>query len=129
MAHLAVFAPLQIIFATSFRPSNLPARGSDRGTVTASSLPASKAHPLPWDHRINNEFGAAIAMVSLAATLSSSDEVKGALRAVEQRLHNQAQVHRRLRMPSGAGYVDVSKYLQRLCRSEGKLSKPPGAHP
>jgi len=42
-------------------------------------------------HRMNNEFAAAIAVVSLAAGRSPNGEVKSALAAVEARLHSYAQ--------------------------------------
>jgi two-component sensor histidine kinase len=68
-------------------------------------------------HRVKNEFAAAIAIVSLAASRSSNDEVKVTLAAVEQRLHNHAQVHRYLEMPSHHTQMDASEHLQRLCQS------------
>jgi two-component sensor histidine kinase len=66
---------------------------------------------------VKNEFAAAIGIVSLAASRSSNDEVKVALAAVEQRLHNHAQVHRCLEMPSHHTHLDASEYLRRLCQS------------
>jgi two-component sensor histidine kinase len=67
-------------------------------------------------HRVKNEFAAAIGLIGLAASRSSNDEVKTALAAVEQRLHNHAQVHRCLEMPSHQTYLDASQHLQRLCQ-------------
>jgi two-component sensor histidine kinase len=67
--------------------------------------------------RVKNEFAAAIGTVSLAASRSSNDEVKVALAAVEQRLHNYAQVHRCLEMPSHHTHMDASEHLRRLCQS------------
>jgi hypothetical protein len=43
---------------------------------------------------MNNEFAAAIAVVSLAAARSPNGEVKRALAAVEARLHSYVQVNR-----------------------------------
>jgi two-component sensor histidine kinase len=68
-------------------------------------------------HRVKNEFAAAIGIVSLAASRSSNDEVKVALAAVEQRLHNHAEVHRCLEMPSHHAHLDASEHLRRLCQS------------
>jgi len=51
-------------------------------------------------HRMNNEFAAAIAVVSLAAARSPNGEVKSALAAVEARLHSYAQANRCLQIPS-----------------------------
>jgi two-component sensor histidine kinase len=68
-------------------------------------------------HRVKNEFAAAIGIVSLAASRSSNNEVKVALAAVEQRLHNHARVHRCLEMPSHHTHMDASGHLRRLCQS------------
>jgi two-component sensor histidine kinase len=68
-------------------------------------------------HRINNEFAAAIAVVSLAAARSPNDEVKSALAEVEGRLHSYAQVNRCLQIPSQDMVIDASAQLRRLCQS------------
>jgi two-component sensor histidine kinase len=59
------------------------------------------------NHRINNEFAAAISVVSLAATRSANNEVKTALTAVTQLLHHYASVHHALQMPEHN--VEVSR--------------------
>jgi two-component sensor histidine kinase len=46
------------------------------------------------NHRINNEFAAAISTVSLAARRSNIDEVKAVLSGVVELLHGYADVHR-----------------------------------
>jgi two-component sensor histidine kinase len=69
------------------------------------------------NHRINNEFAAAISVVSLAAARSGSDEVKAALSGVTELLHQYADVHRALQMPESDTLVDAAAYLGRLCRS------------
>jgi two-component sensor histidine kinase len=69
------------------------------------------------NHRINNEFAAAISVVSLAAARSGNDEVKAALSGVTELLHQYADVHRALQMPESDTPVDAVAYLGRLCRS------------
>jgi two-component sensor histidine kinase len=68
-------------------------------------------------HRMNNEFAAAIAVVSLAAARSPSSEVKSALAVVEARLHSYVQVNRSLQRPSQDTIIDASAYLRGLCQS------------
>jgi two-component sensor histidine kinase len=68
-------------------------------------------------HRMNNEFAAAIAVVSLAAARSPSSEVKSALGVVEARLHSYVQVNRCLQRPSQDTVIDASAYLRGLCQS------------
>ena len=67
-------------------------------------------------HRMNNEFAAAIAVVSLAAARSPNGEVKRALAAVEARLHSYVQVNRYLQMPSQDTIIDASAHLRQLCQ-------------
>jgi two-component sensor histidine kinase len=69
------------------------------------------------NHRINNEFAAAISVVSLAAARSGNDEVKAALSGVTELLHQYADVHRALQMPESDTPVDAAAYLDQLCRS------------
>jgi two-component sensor histidine kinase len=68
-------------------------------------------------HRMNNEFAAAIAVVSLAAARSPHGEVRSALARVEARLHSYVQVNRCLQMPSQDTIVDASAHLRRLRQS------------
>jgi two-component sensor histidine kinase len=68
-------------------------------------------------HRVNNEFATAISIVSLAATASSNDKVKGALSRVADLLHRFADVHRALQMPNEDTMVDAAAYLCQLCFS------------
>jgi two-component sensor histidine kinase len=69
------------------------------------------------NHRVNNEFAAAISIVSLAAARSGSDEVKATLSGVAELLHQYADVHRALQMPDYDTPVDAAAYLGQLCRS------------
>jgi two-component sensor histidine kinase len=71
-------------------------------------------------HRMNNEFTAAIAVVSLAAAHSPNGEVKSALAVVEARLHSYVQVNRCLQIPSQDTIIDASAHLRRLCQSIGR---------
>jgi two-component sensor histidine kinase len=68
-------------------------------------------------HRMNNEFAAAIAVVSLAAARSANGEVKSALAEVAGRLHSYVQVNRCLLIPSQDMLIDASAHLRRLCQS------------
>jgi two-component sensor histidine kinase len=69
------------------------------------------------NHRITNEFAAAISVVSLTAARSGNDEVKAALSGVTELLHQYADVHRALQMPEYDTLVDAAAYLGQLCRS------------
>lgn len=69
------------------------------------------------NHRINNEFAAAISVVSLAARRSNNEQVKAALSGVAELLHQYADVNRALQMPECDTLVDAATYLRQLCRS------------
>lgn len=69
------------------------------------------------NHRINNEFAAAISVVSLAAARSPNAEVKIALSGVAEVLHQYADVHRALQMPEDDTLLDAVAYLRQLCHS------------
>lgn len=70
------------------------------------------------NHRINNEFASLLSLVTLAASRSSNNHVKLALRRVTSLLHNCADVHHALQMPDDdACVVDASAYLRKLCQS------------
>ena len=69
------------------------------------------------NHRINNEFAAAISVVTVAAARSGNEEVKAALAGVAERLHRHADVHRFLQMPDHDTLVDTAAYLRQLCLS------------
>jgi two-component sensor histidine kinase len=69
------------------------------------------------NHRVNNEFAAAISVVSLKAARSGNDEVKAALSGIAEVLHQYADVHRALQMPEGDADLDAEAYLRKLCLS------------
>jgi two-component sensor histidine kinase len=69
------------------------------------------------NHRINNEFAAAIGVVSAAASRSNNPKVKAALTGVRELLHRYADVHRALQMPEDDAPLDLAAYIQRLCVS------------
>jgi two-component sensor histidine kinase/DNA-binding winged helix-turn-helix (wHTH) protein len=71
-------------------------------------------------HRMNNEFAAAIAVVSLAAARSPNGEAKSALAEVAERLHSYVQVSRCLQIPSQDTVIDASAHLRQLCQSIGR---------
>ncbi len=68
-------------------------------------------------HRINNEFGSMIGLVSLAATRSASAEVKSALSDVVNLMRDYAGLQRALRMPASDGIVDAADHLRSLCQA------------
>jgi two-component sensor histidine kinase len=68
-------------------------------------------------HRINNEYASLIGVSSRMASRSSSDEVKAALFEVINLLHNYADMHRALQIPTYSSAVDASKYIRTLCQS------------
>ena len=68
-------------------------------------------------HRINNEFAAAISVVTVTAARSGNEEVKAALAGVAELLHRHADVHRFLQMPDHDTLVDTAAYLRQLCLS------------
>jgi two-component sensor histidine kinase len=70
-----------------------------------------------FSHRINNEFAAAIGMISVAERHLGNLEAKAALAAVQDRLHNYAQVHHVLQMPEHSSRIDAAAYLRQLCRA------------
>ena len=69
------------------------------------------------NHRINNEFAAAIGNVTVTAARSGNEEVKAALTGVAELLHRYADVHRFLQMPDHDTLVDAAAYLRQLCLS------------
>jgi two-component sensor histidine kinase len=69
------------------------------------------------NHRVNNEFAAAISVVSLKAARSGDDEVKAALLGIAELLHRYADVHRALQMPEFDIVLDAEMYLRQLCLS------------
>ncbi|HEY2529269.1 MAG TPA: sensor histidine kinase [Xanthobacteraceae bacterium] len=69
------------------------------------------------NHRINNEFAAAISAVSVAAARSSDHAVKAALSGVRELLHHYADVHLALQTPHCDRPVDAATYLHQLCLS------------
>jgi two-component sensor histidine kinase len=68
-------------------------------------------------HRVNNEFTAAISVLSIAAARTSSDEVKTALSKVSELLRHCADVHRTLQMPEDDRLIDAGENLSHLCLS------------
>ncbi len=66
-------------------------------------------------HRINNEFASAIGAISIAAARTANTETKAALAAVQDQLHNYAQVHHALQPPDHSSCIDAAVYLRQLC--------------
>jgi two-component sensor histidine kinase len=74
-------------------------------------------------HRINNELASTIGFVSIMAARSTSDDVKVALTAVREHIHDFARIYRALQMPSADHRIDSAGYLRELCQciSRAKL--------
>jgi two-component sensor histidine kinase len=89
------------------------------GNVTSSERRNSEEQLLVGEltHRMNNEFAAAISVVSLVAARSTHGEVKNTLTAVAERLHGYVQVNRHLQMPCQDTIIDASAHLRQLCES------------
>lgn len=75
----------------------------------------------PWlavselNHRIANEYAAAIAWLSIATTKVADPGARAALIEAASRLRDFAEAHRALQPPFAAGPVSLSEYLRRLC--------------
>jgi two-component sensor histidine kinase len=96
----------------------------EEDTMTEIDAPAliPQEHVLlhELNHRINNEFAAAIGIATVAAARSGNEEVKAALTGVAELLHRYADVHRLLQMPDHDTPVDAAAYLRQLCLSIGR---------
>src|SRR5271168_3296943 len=92
-------------------------RSAMREPVPQQPFPEGQLLLSELTHRINNEFASAISVVSLVAARSNNGEVKDALAAVTDCLHNHALVHRALQMPEYRTHVDAAAYLRQLCLS------------
>lgn len=74
-------------------------------------------------HRINNELTSTIGFVSITAARSTSNDVKVALAAVTEHIHDFARIYRALQMPPTDHWIDSAGYLRELCQciSRAKL--------
>lgn len=68
------------------------------------------------NHRVANEFTAAINLVSLAAVRAENPQVKIALSGVVELLLEQGDVHRALAMLDGDELVDAAQHVRKLGR-------------
>src|SRR5258707_12486750 len=85
--------------------------------VASSTYSTSEVLLREITHRVNNEFASVIQVVSFAAAKSPDRNVKAALNGGMEKLHNYAQGHHALQMPSPNECIDASAYLRDLCRS------------
>jgi two-component sensor histidine kinase len=67
------------------------------------------------NHRVANEYSAAIAWLSIATTRVANPEAKAALIGAASRLRDFAEVHRALQPPMTGEPVSLAEYLRRLC--------------
>jgi two-component sensor histidine kinase len=70
-----------------------------------------------FSHRINNELTSAIGLVSVAASRCDCNEVRATLAVVHDRLQSFARVHHSLQMPDYDTTIDLTAYIDQLCRS------------
>lgn len=68
-------------------------------------------------HRVNNEFAAAIGIISVATATSASTEVGTAMKRVLRRLESLARVHHALQIPDHDTDMDIRTYLRQLCEA------------
>jgi two-component sensor histidine kinase len=68
-------------------------------------------------HRIKNELTCTIGFVSVAAARSTSDDVKLALAAVIEHIHDFAGIYRALQQPAEDHWIDSGTHLRDLCQS------------
>ena len=86
--------------------------------MTFASLPPvleERTLLLELNHRINNELASVINLVSVAAVRADNSEVKAALNDIVELLHEHAEVHRALKMPSRDTLVDAADHLAKIC--------------
>jgi two-component sensor histidine kinase len=88
-----------------------------RTLATESAAAASWLFLAEMSHRINNEYTAAICMLSVAAAETRSQEAKAALARAGTRLHAYARVHRALQMPHDTTLVDAADCVREVCES------------
>jgi two-component sensor histidine kinase len=72
------------------------------------------------NHRVNNEFTAAISAISVAAARSDNNEVKASLSGVAELLHRYADVHHALQVSDHNVALQAEMYLRQLCCSIGR---------
>src|ERR1700761_9377806 len=88
--------------------------------------PPKPANPMilvqELNHRVMNEYTAAIASLSLAAAEMASSEGRAVLARAQTRLHAFANVHRALQPPTCSAEVDLGAYLERVCSAMAKAS-------
>ena len=77
------------------------------------------------NHRIANDFTAAINVVALAAVRAENAEVKTALNGVVELLLEHGEAHRALAMPDDDGLIDAAQHVRKLGRviSRGRLKR------
>lgn len=66
-------------------------------------------------HRVANEYTAAIASISRAASRCANIDARTALAGAARRLLDYADIHRALQPPVAGGPADLSLYLRALC--------------
>jgi two-component sensor histidine kinase len=88
-----------------------------RTLATEPAAAASWLFLAEMSHRINNEYAAAIGMLSVAAAETRSREAKAALARAGTRLHAYARVHRALQMPHDSTLVDAADCVREVCES------------
>jgi two-component sensor histidine kinase len=68
-------------------------------------------------HRINNDLGAVVSIMSRAAARSDNDELKAMLGTLTERIMACTFLNRALRMPSESNRIDASAYMREICEA------------
>jgi two-component sensor histidine kinase len=68
-------------------------------------------------HRINNELGCVVSIMSRTAARTGNDEVKATLGMLTDRVMAVSCLHRALQMPSESVEIDASAYLRDICEA------------
>lgn len=66
-------------------------------------------------HRVNNEFAAAVGLISRTTSCAVGTEAKRALGVVAECIHAQARLNRALQMPDSEDVIDAAEYFSELC--------------
>ena len=109
----AVSGALVVAVAQGFRTASLRAQAERAGKVEARELMLRELN-----HRMKNNFQMVAGLLEMQRRMESEPAAARALESVITRVHNLAQAHAALYVPSGeVGTIDFARYLEDLCRS------------
>jgi two-component sensor histidine kinase len=70
-----------------------------------------------FSHRVVNEYAQAVASLRITARRTCSEEARSAMEEAAVRLCGYAEVHRALQVPRAIQTVDLTSYLEGLCKA------------